>query len=115
MIVLPKTRRDYLRYKEAARALVHFCLRLFTARYTFAYKKIFIKNLRRNWGSCSELGNLNFNYKIVLLPRRLAEYVVFHELCHLEEFNHSPEFWSLVSREFPEHKTLRTQLRKYHI
>ena len=114
-VFLPRGRRDYLARKEEARALVREIITAFAARHTFQIRKIFIKNLRRNWGSCSTLGNLNFNYKIVLLPRRLAEYVVFHELCHLEAFDHSKKFWSLVAREFPDHKTLRKELRTFHL
>jgi predicted metal-dependent hydrolase len=75
---------------------------------------VFIKNTKRNWGSCSEKGNLNFNYKLALLPRELAAYVVVHELCHLAVFDHSQTFWDLVSREMPDHKALRKAMRKYH-
>lgn len=111
---LPRGRREYLARREDARALVHGLLARFEIKYQFRYRKVFIKNLSRNWGSCSELGNLNFNYKLALLPPHLAEYVVFHELCHLEAFDHSPKFWTLVAREFPAHRALRKELRRYH-
>jgi predicted metal-dependent hydrolase len=111
---LPRDRRSYLAHKEKARALVRSLLAQYAPRYGFAYKKVFIKNLRRNWGSCSELGNLNFNYKLVFLPERLAAYVVVHELCHLKVFDHSAAFWELVAREMPEYKKTRQEMRKYH-
>ncbi len=111
---LPRDRRSYLAHKERARALVHVLLQRYAPRYGFAYKKVFIKNLRRNWGSCSELRNLNFNYKLLFLPERLAAYVVVHELCHLAVFDHSSTFWELVSREMPEYKKIRQEMRKYH-
>lgn len=113
-VYLPRGRRAYLANRERARDLVHGLLRLHTPRYGGRYGKVFIKDLRRNWGSCSELGNLNFNYKLVFLPARLAEYVVVHELCHLERFDHSPAFWGLVERAIPDAKACRKELRKYH-
>lgn len=111
---LPHDRRSYLLRKEEARVLVHACIERMNASYGFRFGRVFIKNLRRNWGSCSEKGNLNFNYKLVHLPIRLAEYVVAHELCHLAEFNHSEKFWTLVARTFPDHRALRKALRTYH-
>ncbi len=112
--VLPRDRRTYLRHKERARALVCGRLERFNALYGFRYGRIFIKNLKRNWGSCSEKGNLNFNYKIAFLPAHLADYVVAHELCHLAEFNHSPRFWALLERAIPDHRAHRRELRKFH-
>ncbi len=111
---LPRDRRSYLANKEKARTAVRALLAQYAPRYGFAYRNVFIKNMRRNWGSCSELGNLNFNYKLVFLPERLAAYVVVHELCHLAVFDHSRAFWELVAREMPDHKKLRQEIRKYH-
>lgn len=64
------------------------------------------------WGSASERGNLNFNYKLLFLPLEVADYVIVHELCHLAEFNHSPAFWRLVERACPTHRALRQALRR---
>lgn len=113
IIFLPRGRREYLRRREEAREYVHAVLGRLADRYGRRWNRIAIKNLCRNWGSCSQLGNLNFNYKIVHLPSRLAEYVVFHEVCHLDAFNHSRRFWALVEREYPDHRELRQQLRGY--
>jgi predicted metal-dependent hydrolase len=57
------------------------------------------------------LGNINFNYKIALLPPRLADYIVVHELCHLGEFNHSKAFWDLVAVAIPDYRERRAELR----
>lgn len=111
---LPRGRRHYLAHREAARALVHELLAEHAPAYGLRYGRVSIKDMTRNWGSCSELGNLNFNYKLALLPRRLAAYVVVHELCHLLRFDHSPEFWAHVARTFPDHRALRRELRTYH-
>jgi predicted metal-dependent hydrolase len=79
--------------------------------YGFAWKRIAIKNQKTRWGSCSKSGNLNFNFKIALLPDRAAEYVVVHELCHLAQMNHSKKFWDLVAQTIPEHRKIRQQLK----
>jgi len=79
--------------------------------YNFAFNKISVRNQKARWGSCSRKGNLNFNYKIVLLPEKLADYIVIHELCHLKEFNHSRNFWDLVGILAPDYRNIRKELR----
>ena len=59
-------------------------------------KRITYKDVSSRWGSCSSLGNVNFNVWLLLSPRELVEYVVCHELAHLIELNHSPKFWAEV-------------------
>ena len=113
-VFLPRTRREYLLRKTDARRLVLEHLDFYAAKYGFRFGRVSIKNLTRNWGSCSESGNLNFNYKLVFLPERAAAYVVFHELCHLEEFSHNARFWALVAREFPDHAEVRQGMRRFH-
>ncbi len=105
------TRAHYAKHREAARALVHSRLAHYNQLYGYEFKKVFIRNTRSRWGSCSSKGNLNFNYRLALLPLALADYIVVHELCHLAEFNHSPQFWALVARAVPEHRVLRKALR----
>lgn len=104
-------RKHFAEHKEGARALVEKRLAHFNQRYGFAWKKVAIRNQRSRWGSCSRNQNLNFNYKLALLPPHLADYIIVHELCHLGELNHSPKFWALVARAIPEHKKLRKELR----
>lgn len=111
MLLRRRDKRHYQKYKEATRALVHARLAYFNLHYHAELRKVFIKNLKSRWGSCSERGNLNFNYKILLLPPPIADYIVVHELCHLKEFNHSPKFWALVEQTIPNQKELRRQLR----
>lgn len=105
-------RRAYLQYKEAARRLIERRLPELNQLYQFDYKRVAIKDNRTNWGSCSKAGNLNFNYKLVLLPDHLADYVIVHELCHLKEMNHSIRFWNLVAQGCPNWKRCRTELKK---
>lgn len=110
--ILGGSRKEYLVYKEQARTLVTERLEHFNALYAFKYKNIAIRNQKTRWGSCSRKGNLNFNYKLALLAPRFADYIIVHELCHLEEFNHSAKFWKLVERAIPDYRLLRSELRK---
>ena len=107
-----KSPADYLKYKEQTRALVTQKIAEYNAFYNFTVGKIAIRNQRSRWGSCSKKGNLNFNYRLALLPDELASYVVVHELCHIGEFNHSKDFWNLVAQTMPNYLTLRKQLHQ---
>jgi predicted metal-dependent hydrolase len=108
----PKSQEQFARFKEEARVLVHAQLKRFNEHYHYKLNKIFIKNSRSRWGSCSSKGNLNFNYRIVFLRPELQEYLVVHELCHLGAFNHSPAFWARVAETVPEYKKLRREIRR---
>jgi len=101
----------YMEYKERSRVLVHSRLEYWNAHYGFTYKKVAIRNQKTRWGSCSKRGNLNFNYKIVLLPTLIADYIIVHELCHLREFNHKKSFWSLVGETIPDYENCIKQLK----
>ncbi len=109
------TSGDYPKYKEDARALVYELIQEVNAHYKFVFNRITIRNQRTRWGSCSRKGNLNFSYKLIFLPRHLARYVVAHELCHLQEFNHQKQFWDLVAQTVPEYKKIAQELRTYRI
>ena len=105
-------RKDFLAHKERARALAKDRLAYFNGICNLSYGRISIRNQKTRWGSCSRKGNLNFNYKIVLLPPRHADYIIAHELCHLKELNHSKRFWDLVAELIPDHRAIRAELRK---
>lgn len=105
-------RRDYQKYKEIALNLVEQRISHFNKVYNYSIGRIAIKNQKTRWGSCSKDRNLNFNYKISLLPEKVADYVVVHELCHLKEFNHSKKFWSLVGKTISNHPELKRELKK---
>lgn len=70
----------------------------FARRYHFPYNKVFIKNLKSRWGSCSAVNNINLNLHLMRLPEHLIDYVVLHELCHTIEKNHGPGFWNLLNK-----------------
>jgi predicted metal-dependent hydrolase len=103
----------YESQKKEALEFVIVRLRHFNASYGFPIGRVSVRDQKTRWGSCSRAGNLSFNYRIASLPEELADYVIVHELCHLKEFNHATSFWELVSRVFPNHRSLRRQLRGY--
>lgn len=111
--VITHTKEEIVYYKKIAEEILHKRLPFFNNFYTFSYNTVTIKNVTTRWGSCSSKGNLNFNYKIALLPPNLSDYIIVHELCHLKEMNHSERFWKLVEKQIPNHKELRKQLRTY--
>lgn len=106
------SRRDYADQKETALALVRERISFYNAHYGFSWKKVFIRNQKTRWGSCSSQKNISINYKIVYLPPRLRDYLIVHELCHLKEMNHSPRFWALVRETVPDYVLLKRELRQ---
>lgn len=81
------------------------------ALHGFEYKRVFIKNNISNWGSCSSLGNINLNLRLVTLPAELQDYVMLHELCHLKYLNHGREFHALLESVCPGHRELARALK----
>lgn len=106
-------KREYLKNKSEALELVKIKVEYFNQFYNFNYNKVFIKNQKTRWGSCSAKKNLNFNYKIIFLPKELQDYLIVHELCHLKEFNHSKKFWDLVRLKIPNLDNVSKMLRKH--
>jgi predicted metal-dependent hydrolase len=90
---------------------VHAKLDHWNQLYNFTYNRVTIRNTRSRWGSCSSKKNLNFNYRILFLPPELQDYLIVHELCHLQEMNHAPQFWSLVAQQVPDYQLRMQQLR----
>lgn len=107
-----RSKKDYLKYQQVARKFAVERVEYFNKVYKFNVHSINIKNQKTRWGSCSRKGNLNFNYKIVLLPEHIADYIVVHELCHLKEFNHSQRFWNLVAKALPDYLQIREDLKR---
>jgi len=105
-------RKDYLRNKERARVLVKDRVKEINQFYNFPVNKIAIRDQKTRWGSCSSQNNLNFNYRILFLPDELVDYLIAHELCHLQEMNHSTRFWELVAQTIPNYRQRSRKLRK---
>lgn len=76
------------------------------------YNRIFIKEQKTRWGSCSSKGNLNFNWRLILAPEEVLNYVVVHELAHRKEMNHSKAFYAIVESVLPDYRQSRKWLRE---
>ena len=74
--------------------------------------KIFFKNLKSKWGSCSDRGNINISTRLLFAPEGVLEYVCIHELSHLVEKNHSGRFWALVEKAIPDYKDKNKWLKE---
>jgi predicted metal-dependent hydrolase len=70
-----------------------------------AYNRVSVREQKTKWGSCTEEGNLSFNWRLILFPPRVLRYVVVHELCHLRHFDHSVKFWRMVARRLPDYRS----------
>lgn len=105
------TDQDYEKYKDKALQITIDRVNHFNKRFGYTFNKIIIKNQKTRWGSCSKKKNLNFNFKVILLPNDLRDYIIVHELCHLKEFNHSRRYWNLVQMMLPNYKKLVADLR----
>lgn len=77
------------------------------------YRNIAIKDTRSRWGSCSGKTNLNFNWRLIMAPAEVLQYVVVHETAHLQEMNHSARFWALVQQRCPDFHRHRDWLKKH--
>lgn len=100
------------RYRQAARE--YFAARV--AHYEpiigVTHGSIAIRDQKTRWGSCSAKGNLNFNWRLMLAPPRILDYVVVHELCHRKEMNHSKAFWNAVETVLPDYRECRKWLKE---
>lgn len=97
---------------ESARDLFTGRARFWSERMGVRFNRIFIKDQRTLWGSCSAKGNLNFNWRVALAPEAVVDYLVIHELAHLLEMNHSRRFWAHVAQHCPDYKRHRRWLRE---
>jgi predicted metal-dependent hydrolase len=100
-------------YRRAAREEIGRRLDRATELAGSAYSALDIRAQRTRWASCSPSGRMSFNWRLLLAPERVLDYVVWHEVCHLEVLDHSPRFWSLLERRWPGYAEDRAWLRRH--
>jgi predicted metal-dependent hydrolase len=104
--VEPKGIKDTLKqfYRERAQSFFEEKVEEYAEEMDVEYESVSVRNQRTRWGSCSAKKNLSFNWRLVMAPEDVAEYVVVHELAHLKEKNHTKTFWRIVREHMPEYK-----------
>jgi predicted metal-dependent hydrolase len=99
-------------YRRMAREEIRSRLDRACAIGAFSYARLTIRDQRTRWGSCTRGGAMSFNWRLLLAPEAVLDYVVWHEVCHLAFMDHSPRFWGLVSRYCPDHREHAAWLRR---
>ena len=99
-------------YKDSFGDIVRERIEKYSPELNVAPAKIFIKNQKTRWGSCSTKGNINLNWLLVMTPLEIIDYVIVHELSHLKVMNHSQEFWTLVESILTDYKERRKWLKE---
>jgi predicted metal-dependent hydrolase len=117
------TKKSAIAAEEIIRdQLINWYMDLAIARFkekTFKYAKqlgvvpnsITVRDYKSRWGSCSTKGDISFNWRIILAPQKIVDYVVVHELSHMLQHNHSPKYWRLVEKILPDHQESREWLK----
>ncbi|HML05097.1 MAG TPA: M48 family metallopeptidase [Methanobacterium sp.] len=95
------------------RDLVKDFVQKFSLELNVNVNKVYFKKMKSRWGSCSAKKNISINVYLKYLPENLIEYVVFHEIAHLVELNHSKKFWDIISAKFENYKNLENELSIY--
>jgi len=90
-------------YREEARRVISARVEQWAGQFGLRVGALSIRDQRTRWGSCSHKGDLSFNWRLVLAPLWVLDAIVVHELCHIEELNHSADFWALVQSRYPQH------------
>jgi predicted metal-dependent hydrolase len=98
-------------YKAEAKKQITERVELYARRSGLSCSSIKITTANRRWGSCSTTGNLNFSWRLIMAPLWVIDYVVVHELAHLEHKNHSDSFWARVKIMYPSFEKAKTWLR----
>lgn len=107
------TEDEKRRLKKQAGEILKVKTAYFARLMGVSYNRIYIKEQKTVWGSCSTKGNLNFNWKLIFTGPDQLEYVVVHELAHLKQMNHSPAFWKEVEAVLPDYRERRKKLKAY--
>jgi len=100
-------------YRRTARAEIAPRLDHAAAAVGREYTTLTIRAQRTRWGSCSSTGAMSFNWRLLLAPEDVLDYVIWHEACHLAVMDHSPRFWALVERHAPGYRAPRRWLRRH--
>jgi len=99
-------------YARAAVDIIPARVRELNQPIGLSINSVSVRNQKSRWGSCSRKGNLNFNWRLLLVPPLVMDYLIYHELAHLKELNHSIHFWKLVEHLCPRYREAETWLKR---
>jgi predicted metal-dependent hydrolase len=99
-------------YRRAARSEIEPRLQRAASEAGCSYSELSIRAQRTRWGSCSAAGRISFNWRLLLAPEPVLDYVIWHEVCHLRVLDHSPRFWALLERHLPGYREPRRWLAR---
>ncbi len=102
-------------YRREAKKVINKRVNFYKPKFSIEPREVKIKEQKKRWGSCSSNGNLLFNFRIVMAPSSVIDYIVVHEMSHLIHKNHSAAFWSLVENILPDYKERRKWLKDYGV
>ena len=100
-------------YRRSAQAEIAPRLDAACATVGTSYSRLSIRSQKTRWASCSRSGAMSFNWRLLLAPEPVLDYVVWHEVCHLEVMDHSPRFWKLVGDRCPDYRQQLRWLRRH--
>ena len=83
-------------------------------RFELSYPKVSIRDQQTRWGSCSSSGVLSLNWRLIMVPSSVVDYIIIHELMHLREMSHSPRFWKFVETACPQYRESEQWLKTHH-
>ena len=101
--------------RNAARRQLVERLNYLAHKYGYEYNRVFIKNQKTRWGSCSGQNNINLNVNLVRLPVELIDYTLLHELVHTRIKNHGKQFWAQMDRLLGDARKLDRALSEYNL
>ena len=99
-------------YQRSAKPYFLQRLACWSAHMGLQPRQLFLSSAKSRWGSCTALGDIRLNWRLMQAPPQVIDYVVIHELAHLAELNHSPRFWAIVAAACPDWKTHRLWLKQ---
>jgi predicted metal-dependent hydrolase len=101
-------------YRKEAKRVIMERLDHFADTHNFTYNRVFIRNQRTLWGSCSSKRNLSFNWRLIQTPLDIIDYIVVHELVHTEILRHTKAFWEKVASLYPQYHQARVWLKNFY-
>jgi predicted metal-dependent hydrolase len=101
-------------YRKEAKRIIMERLRYFADTYHFTYNRVFIRNQKTLWGSCSSEKNVSFNWRLIQTPLDIIDYIVVHELVHTEILRHTEAYWEKVATLYPQYRQARVWLKNFY-